>query len=120
MLIENALADAVRLFHVDALSSAVDLKVDFDMTLLVLESCLYRIRARRMRGYNDVQARQIFRDLRSHRYASQVTVADREVTVRFHRRADLPLVLSSGLFDKPTPWWGGPPLRFVDLCGGGE
>ena len=31
MLIENALSDAVRFFHLDALSSAVGLKVDFDM-----------------------------------------------------------------------------------------
>jgi hypothetical protein len=114
MLIENALADAVRFFHVDALSSAVGLKVDFDMALLVLASCLYRIMARRMRGYNDAQARQIFRDLID--MPAQVTVTDREVTVRFHRRAHLPIVLSSGLFDKPIkiPWWDGRPLRFAD------
>ena len=63
MLIENALADAVRFFHIDALSSSVGFKVDYDMALLVLASGLYRLMARRMRGYNDAQARQIFRDL---------------------------------------------------------
>jgi hypothetical protein len=31
MLIENALADAVSFFHIDALSSSVGMKVDFDM-----------------------------------------------------------------------------------------
>ena len=36
MLIENALADAVRFFHIDALSSSVSFKVDFDMALLVI------------------------------------------------------------------------------------
>ena len=30
MLIENSLSDAVRFFHLDALSSAVGMKVDFD------------------------------------------------------------------------------------------
>src|SRR6266568_7549278 len=45
MLIENALSDAVRFFHMDALSSAVGLKVDFDMALLVIASGLYRILA---------------------------------------------------------------------------
>src|SRR6516165_4745716 len=34
MLIENALSDAVRFFHIDALSSSVGFKVDFDMALL--------------------------------------------------------------------------------------
>jgi len=62
MLIENALADAVRFFHMNALSSAVGLKVDLDMALLVIASGLYRIVARRMRGYADAQARQIFRE----------------------------------------------------------
>jgi hypothetical protein len=55
MLIENALADAVRFFHIDALSSSVGLKVDFDMALLVLASGLYRMMAGRMRGYDDAR-----------------------------------------------------------------
>lgn len=58
MLIENALSDAVRFFHMDALSSPVGL-----MTLLVIASGLYRLMAKRMRGYGDAQARRIFRDL---------------------------------------------------------
>lgn len=70
MLIENALSDAVRFFHMDALSSAVGLKVDFDMSLvdfdmslLVIASGPYRLLAKTMRGYADAQARTIFRDL---------------------------------------------------------
>lgn len=44
MLIEDALCDAVRAFHMDALSSAVGLRVDVDVALLVLASGLYRHR----------------------------------------------------------------------------
>jgi hypothetical protein len=33
----------------------VGLKVDFDMTLLVIASGLYRLLAKRMRGYADAQ-----------------------------------------------------------------
>jgi hypothetical protein len=114
MLIENALADAVRFFHIDALSSSVGLKVDFDMSLLVLASGLYRIMAGRMRGYDDAQARQIFRDLID--MPAQVTIDDHEVRVRFYRRAHLPIVLASGLIGKPVavPWWDGVPLRLVE------
>jgi transposase len=114
MLIENALADAVRFFHSDALSASVGFKVDFDMALLVLASGLYRLMARRMRGYNDAQARQIFRDLID--MPANVTITPDEVTVRFHRRAHLPIVLASGLFNKPVavPWWNGRPLRLVE------
>ncbi len=113
MLIENALADAVRFFHIDALSSSVGFKVDFDMALLVLASCLYRMMARRMRGYDDAQARQIFRDLID--MPAEVAITENEIRVRFHRRAHLPIVLASGLIDKPVsvPWWNGRRLRLV-------
>jgi len=113
MLIENALADAVRFFHIDALSSSVGFKVDFDMALLVLASGLYRLMARRMRGYDDAQARQIFRDLID--MPADVAITDNEITLQFHRRAHLPIVLASGLFDKPVnvPWWSGRSLRLI-------
>jgi hypothetical protein len=113
MLIENALADAVRFFHIDALSSSVGLKVDFDMALLVLASGLYRLMARRMRGYDDAQARQIFRDIVD--MPADIAITEREVTVRFHRRAHLPIVLASDLIENPinVPWWPRHTLRLI-------
>jgi hypothetical protein len=92
MLIENSLSDAVRFFHLDALTSAVGLKVNFDMALLVVASGLYRLLARRMRGYADAHARRIFQDLVD--MPAQVYVEPRQVRVEFHRRAHLPIVLA--------------------------
>ena len=117
MLIENALSDAVRFFHMDALSSTIGIKIDFDMALLVIASGLYRMLARRMRGYSDAQARQIFRDLID--MPADVTITEREVQVSFHRRAHLPIVLSSGLFEQPlaVPWWNGLKLRLTTYNG---
>jgi transposase len=110
MLIENALSDAVRFFHMDALSSGVGLKVDLDMALLVIASGLYRLLGQRMRGYRDAQARQIFRDIVD--MPANVSILDNRVEVRFHRRAHLPIIVSSGILDHPVPipWWGGLPL----------
>jgi hypothetical protein len=117
MLIENALSDAVRFFHMDALSSAVGLKIDFDMVLLVIASGLYRILAKTMRGYSDAQARQIFRDLVD--IPADVTITESEVQVSFHRRSHLPILLASGLLDKPVavPWWNGLKLRLTTYNG---
>ena len=111
MLIENALSDAVRFFHMNALSSAVGLKVDFDMALLVIASGLYRLLARQMRGYADAQARRVYRDLVD--MPANVRIAADAVHVHFHRRAHLPIVVASGLLDTPVPvpWWGNLPLR---------
>lgn len=87
MLIENSLSDAIRFFHIDALSSTVGSRVDFDMALLVIASGLYRLLARHMRGYADAQARQIFRDLVD--LPADVEITANEVCVQFHRRSHL-------------------------------
>ena len=112
-LMENALSAAVRCFHMNVRSSAVGRKVDFDMALLVLASGLYRLVAQRMRGYGDAQARQIFRDLIN--MPADVEIGEKEVSVSFHRRAHLPIILASDLVEKPVavPWWNGVPLRLT-------
>ncbi len=106
MLIENALSEAVRFFHVNALSLAVGLKVDFDMALMVMASGLYRFLAKRMKGYADAQARQIFRDMVQ--MPATVSIDTAGVTVRLHPRAHLPIIMASGLLDQAVvvPWWG--------------
>jgi hypothetical protein len=113
MLIENALSDSVRFFHIDALSSAVGMKVDFDMALLVLASGLYRLFAKRMRGYAEAQARQIFRDLVE--MPADVAVSPAKVHVHFHRRAHLPILLASGILQNhvAVPWWNGATLELT-------
>src|SRR5205807_2285521 len=46
---------------------------------------------------------------------ADVAITENEITVRFHRRAHLPIVLASGLIDKPVavPWWNGCALRLI-------
>jgi hypothetical protein len=113
MLVENAISDAVRFFHMDALSSSVALKVDFDMALLVIASGLYRRLARRMRGYRDAQARQLFRDIVDS--PATIAVTEGKIIVQFHRRAHLPIILASDLIDRSlsVPWWNNYSLHFT-------
>jgi hypothetical protein len=111
MLIENGLADSVDFFHLDALSSAVALNVDFDVLLTVIGGGLYRLFARSLRGYERAQARQIFRRFLD--TTARVTVSDREVIVRLPRRSYNPLLIDAALIGKstPIPWWGNRRLR---------
>jgi len=112
MLIENGLADAVGFFHLDALSSAVALNVDFDVLLMVVASCIYRQFARRLRGYERARARQIFRRFLD--TTARVSITEDLVTVRLPRRAHNPVLLDAGLIGKTTtaiPWWQGRRLK---------
>lgn len=117
MAIENAIADAIRSFHTDALSSVVGLKADFDMVLLVVANGLYRLLGRKLRGYSDAHARRMFRDLID--TPADVSVTPSEVVVQFHRGSRLPILLAPGLFGKPVPvpWWEGRPLRLATNAG---
>src|SRR6266566_9964379 len=52
MTIEQRLAEAIRSFHLDALSSAVPLNVDLDVALSVLASAVCAAQRRRLPGYH--------------------------------------------------------------------
>jgi len=61
MLIENNISEAIQFFHMDALSSMVGLKVDFDLQLTLMASSLYRLMARRIGRDRARAAETIFR-----------------------------------------------------------
>ncbi len=112
MLIENGLADAVDFFHLDALSSAIALNVDFDVLLTVIASAIYRILARSLRGYEAAQARQVFRRFLD--TTARVVLDGREIVVTLPRRAHNPILIDAGLIGgEPTviPWWNGRRMR---------
>jgi hypothetical protein len=63
MIIENSIADGIDFFHMDALSSAVAMKVNCDLQLTLMASSLYRLLAGRIgRGYEHTVSRHLFRD----------------------------------------------------------
>jgi len=113
MLIENGLEDQVHFFHLDALSSAVAMKVDFDVTLTVIATGLYRMLGSHLHGFEHAKARQIFRRFLD--TSATVDVTPGRVRVRLPRRAHNPLLIESGLLAKPVPipWWGGAKLEVV-------
>ena len=107
MLIENGISEAIQFFHLDALSSMVGLKVDFDLQITLMASSLYRLMADHIgREYQHAQAKKIFRNLLD--VSATVTIQEQAVIVKLDKRAHNPFLVSSGLADKPTPmpWFG--------------
>ena len=114
MLIENNIEDGIDFFHMDALSSAVAMKVNCDLQLTLMASSLYRLLAVRVgNGYETAKSRHLFRDFVD--ASASVTITEGEVVVRFQKRAHNPLLVAAG-FDKTdvaVPWLGGKRLRLV-------
>jgi len=114
MLIENGIEDGIDFFHMDALSSAVALKVNCDLQLTLMASSLYRLLGSRIgHGYETAKSRHLFRDFVD--ATASVIVTEREVVVRFQKRAHNPLLLAAGFdrTDVPVPWLGRKRLQLV-------
>ena len=112
MLIENSISDGVDFFHMDALSSAVALKVNCDLQLTLMASSLYRMLGARIGGlYATAESRHLFRDFVE--ASARVTLTDKAVLVQFGKRAHNPLLLNVGFAktDVAVPWWGGRRLQ---------
>jgi hypothetical protein len=112
MVIENHIADGIDFFHLDALSSAVAMKVTCDLQLTLMASSLYRLLGRRLgQGYEVAKSRHLFRDFID--ATANVQLSEQEVVVRFQKRAHNPLLRAAG-FDKEAvriPWLGNKRLR---------
>jgi len=107
MLIENGISEAIQFFHLDALSSMVGLKVDFDLQITLMASSLYRLLAARVgREYERAQAKKLFRNLLD--VSATVTIDETCVHVTLDKRAHNPFLVASGLANQPVPmpWFG--------------
>jgi len=107
MLIENGISDAIQFFHLDALSSMIGLKIDFDLQITLMAASLYRLMAGRIgREYERAQAKKIFRNLLD--VSATVVINSDQVLVTLDKRAHNPYLVASELADTPTsmPWFG--------------
>jgi hypothetical protein len=112
MIIENHISESIQFFHMDALSSMVGLKVDFDLQLTLMAGSLYRLMARRIgREHERAQPKTIFRNLLD--LSAKVEVETERVVVTIDKRAHNPYLVASGLADQPAsmPWFGNKQLH---------
>ena len=105
MIIENNIQDGIDFFHMDALSSAVAMKVNLDLQLTLMASSLYHLLGQDVgRGYEVAKSRHIFRDLVN--TPAQVRLSKTKIKVQLTRRAHNPLLIAAGFQGKEmkVPW----------------
>lgn len=93
--VENVIAEAVKFFHLNALSSPILVKVHFDVVLTMIADTLYYLLAQRLRGFEECNAPRIFRHFI--RGKGEITVSSDEIVVRYPKRAHNPLL-------RAVPW----------------
>src|SRR6266540_3833201 len=111
MTIEQRLAEIIRAFHADALSSTVNLNVDLDVMLAVLAQALLAALRARLPGYHAATPDTLQR--RFLEIPGQIITTGDTVTVRLERRAYAPVLRQADLPAATTvPWWGNRTLRY--------
>jgi hypothetical protein len=111
MTIEQRLAEIIRAFCADALSSTVNLNVDLDIMLAVLAQALLAALRARLPGYAAVTPDVIQR--RFLETPGQIITPGQTITIRLERRAYSPVLRKASLPAEITiPWWDGRTLRY--------
>ena len=109
--VENGIAEAVKFFHLNALSSPILVKVAFDVALTMIADTLFTMLARKLRGFEQCDAPKLYRDFV--RGKATVEVKEGKVTVTYPRKAHNPILrgVPWQLLPKTLPGLGGAPLE---------
>jgi hypothetical protein len=111
MTIEQRLAEIIRAFHADALSSAVNLNADLDIVLCVLAQALLAALRQRLPGYANVTPDTLQRRFLD--TPGEIINHGDAITIRLNRRAYSPVLRQADLPTEVTvPWWDNRPLRY--------
>ncbi len=92
---QNGIAEAVKFFHLNALSSPILVKVHFDIAMTMIADTLYSLLARKLRGFEHCDAPKLYRHFI--RTNGVVDIRNTEITVTFPRRAHNPIL-------RAVPW----------------
>lgn len=93
--IENGIAEAIKFFHLNALSSPILIKVHFDVVLTMMADTLYSMLARHLRGFEECDAPTLYRHFIHGKGA--IEVSQGKVNVFYPRRAHNPIL-------RAVPW----------------
>jgi len=111
MTIEQRLAEIIRAFCTDALSSTVNLNVDLDVMLAVLAQALLAALRARLPGYAAVTPDTLQR--RFLETPGTIINHGDTTTVRLERRAYAPVLRKANLPAQTTvPWWDNRTVRY--------
>jgi transposase len=88
--VENGIAEAVKFFHLNALSSPILVKVHFDVAMTMIADTLYAMLAKKLRGFEDCDAPKIYRHFVKGK--GSISIKNRTISVTYPRRAHNPIL----------------------------
>ena len=104
--IENGIAEAVKFFSLNALSSPVLIKVHFDVLMTMIAYAFYHFLSQKLRGFEHCRSSTIFRKFIDMK--ADILIKGNDIIVEFPRRSPNPIIKAAQLDQTPTPisWLG--------------
>ena len=103
-LIENNIQENVDFFSLNALSSSIIVKVDFDIAVTLIANTLYKILAGKFKLFDKAKPKTIYRNIVEG--AARIHIDSRNAKVIFGKKAFNPLIMDwiSRLPQLKVPW----------------
>jgi transposase len=110
--VENGIAEAVKFFSLNALSSPILIKVHFDVLITMIAHALYHFMSEKLRGFEDCRAATIFRQFINMK--ADIVIRGEVIRVKFPRRSHNPIIKAAQLDKNATriSWLGNKRLHF--------
>ena len=111
--IENGISEEVDFFNLNSLSSTLGMKNDFDVALTQIASCLYKLLAKDIWGFEKSKPRTLYEKFI--KGSGEIEVSDDTILVKLNSRKYTPLLREAEFVEKETlvPWLGNRKLEFV-------
>lgn len=103
-LIENNIQENVDFFSLNALSSPVIVKVDFDIAMTLIANTLYKTLSRKFKLFHNAKPKTIYRNIVAG--DAKISITSDTINVNFGKRAFNPLIMDwiSSLPNLQVPW----------------
>ena len=111
-LIENNIQENVDFFSLNALSSPIIVKVDFDIAITLIANTLYKILAGKFKLFDKAKPKTIYRNIVEG--SAKIYIRSNTVNVIFGKKAFNPLIMDwiSSLPDLKVPWMDNKLLQY--------
>lgn len=98
--VENGIAEAVKFFHINSLSSPILTKIHFDIALTMMADTLYSMLAQKLRGFEDCDAPKLYRHFIKGK--GVVSIRNGKINVVYPKRAHNPILRGIPWHNLPT------------------
>ncbi len=111
--IENKIAELVKFFSLNALSSPIVIRIYMDVMLTMVADICYRLFARDIPKFEDATPQTIFSKFID--VNGNVEIMDNEIIVQLRKNAYAPILISNPIFKKSyeIPWLNNMKLKYV-------